>query len=545
MKICTPEVVKTYYMEEKLKKFIEDYISKTAGLEKRKHKAYFNAAVTGRKKYYDLYSRLEFEHTSILGNRKDFEFLSSVQDSVSVSNPMLKRQARLLYFVFKAHQVPSDIQEEIIGLETRVANKFSLFRAGVDGKSLTDNQVDSILESSTDSRKLKQVWQASKLAGNLVEEDVRRLVDLRNRTASILGYPDYHHMSLELSEQYPLEVEALFDHLDSVTAGGFKKIKEDTDRQLSERFGIKDDELMPWHYQDRFFQEAPAYPGIDLDPYYRSKDIVYATVEYFRGIGLLTEDIAGRSDLFERAGKNQHAFCINIDREDDVRVLCNIKPNRKWMNTMLHEFGHAVYEKYYSDNLPYILREPAHIFVTEAVAMFFGRLASDPLWMREMGIIDHDAAQRLAYVSKRAASGEQLVFSRWAQVMYHFEKSLYANPEQNLNDLWWGLAEKYQQLTPPDDMSPAYWASKIHVASAPCYYHNYLLGELLASQLGAKLKMMMPGDGHTFCGDPLIGRYFRDEVFYHGAVLPWKDLVKSATGSELDPAHYAAQFAGG
>ena len=27
------------------------------------------------------------------------------------------------------------------------------------------------------------------------------------------------------------------------------------------------------------------------------------------------------------------------------------------------------------------------------------------------------------------------------------------------------------------------WATKIHIALYPCYYHNYLLGELLASQL--------------------------------------------------------------
>ena len=51
------------------------------------------------------------------------------------------------------------------------------------------------------------------------------------------------------------------------------------------------------------------------------------------------------SDLYARDGKSQHAFCIDIDREGDVRVLCNVEPNERWMETMLHEFGHAVYDR--------------------------------------------------------------------------------------------------------------------------------------------------------------------------------------------------------
>ena len=36
------------------------------------------------------------------------------------------------------------------------------------------------------------------------------------------------------------------------------------------------------------------------------------------------------------------------------------------------------------------------------------------------------------------------MFARWALVMLHFEKALYANPEQDLNKLWWDIVERYQ-----------------------------------------------------------------------------------------------------
>ncbi len=97
---------------------------------------------------------------------------------------------------------------------------------------------------------------------------------------------------------------------------------------------------------------------------------------------------------YEKKGKNQHAFCTDIDNEGDVRVLVNIKPNEYWMNTMLHEYGHAAYDKYIDNkNLPWALREPAHTFVTEAVAQLFGRFSSNPKWLMEVVKISKDEAK--------------------------------------------------------------------------------------------------------------------------------------------------------
>ena len=54
----------------------------------------------------------------------------------------------------------------------------------------------------------------------------------------------------------------------------------------------------------------------------------------------------GKSDLYEKKGKSPHAFCTDIDREGDVRVLANIVNNEYWMGTMLHELGHSVYSQH-------------------------------------------------------------------------------------------------------------------------------------------------------------------------------------------------------
>ena len=48
-----------------------------------------------------------------------------------------------------------------------------------------------------------------------------------------------------------------------------------------------------------------------------------------------------------------------------------------------------------------------------------------------------------------------LVFSRWCQVMFRFEKALYENPDQDLNTLWWDLVERYQMVRRPEGRNAA------------------------------------------------------------------------------------------
>ena len=67
--------------------------------------------------------------------------------------------------------------------------------------------------------------------------------------------------------------------------------------------------------------------------------------------------------------------------------------------------------------------------------------------------------------------------------MLRFEKALYDNPDQDLNKLWWDLVEKYQMVQRPEGRNAPDYASKIHIVSAPVYYHNYMMGELFASQV--------------------------------------------------------------
>jgi len=383
-------------MGKRLKQFIENHEKIIASLSKKAALAYFNASISGKPEHYQKAAGLELQINKIYANKNEFAELKEIKDSGTINNPILKRQLELLYNEYLGKQIDEKLLEEMIQLQTKNENLFATHRVKYNGETYTDNQVDEILKTSKDNKELEGIYLASKKIGKIVETDVLKLVELRNQSAQQLGFKNYHAMSLSLSEQNPEEMDLLFDKLDELTCEPYKKIKSSIDTFLADKLGITISELKPWHYQNRFFQEAPEIFDTDLDEYFTDKNIENITINYFDSIGLPINDMSEKSDLYEKENKYQHAYCININREGDVRVLCNIKSNANWMGTMLHEFGHAAYDKFVDMSLPWILRSHSHIFTTEAIAMFFGRLSSNLDWIEKFAdakIINKEVAE--------------------------------------------------------------------------------------------------------------------------------------------------------
>jgi len=280
--------------------------------------------------------------------------------------------------------------------------------------------------------------------------------------------------------------------------------------------------------------------AVDLDPFFADADLETLTMRTYDGLGLDLRAVLKQSDLYARAGKSQHAFCIDIDREGDVRVLCNVEPNERWAETMLHEFGHAVYDRSLDRDVPWIVRAAAHPLTTEGIAMLFGRLVRDPAWLGPIAGIDRARLDELSPRLDRARRAALLTFARWVLVVTHFEQRLYANPDDDLDTIWWDLVERYQLVRRPDGRHAPDWAAKIHLAVVPVYYQNYLYGELVASQLDATLHRRFGG----LVDRPDAGRFLVDEFFAPAASRRWDQLVADATGEPLSARHLADQLAG-
>ena len=438
------------------------------------------------------------------------------------------RSLDLLHDEMLPHQVPGDLRERIVELEADVDLRFSRHRGVVRGEEVDDTRIAKILRHSDDPEERREAWEASKTVGAAVADDVRRLARLRNEAARALGHRDWFALSLAKDEVDEAKLVATLAEADRATADAFFGWKARLDERLGERFGSAVAELRPWHYADPFFQDAPPDGAIDLDPFFDGRDLVELSRRTMQGVGLEVDAIIERSDLFPRDGKNQHAFCIDIDRADDVRVLANLAPTHDSAATMLHELGHGVHELGFARELPWLQRS-THLVTTEGSALFFGALVGTRRWLELVLGLDAAEAGSLRERLREARAVELAVFTRWVLVMHGFERALYADPGGDLDATWWELVERHQGVTPPDGRAAPDWAAKIHVAVAPVYYHTYLYGSIVALQLREALDAQVG----AIVDNPAAGAFLRERYFGLGQSIRWDDLVMRATGRPL------------
>ena len=540
-------------LEAELRAFVETETGLFRPLSIESARAWFEAATTGTDEAFSRSRAAENAVNVYLSDPARFKRALALRKGVEsrgLDAPRLVRPLEVLYLAMLGKQVDPKQLEAITAIESKVEQAFNGYRGQLEGdpeaKPLTQNEINGILRTSTDSKRLEGAWKAQKAVGPLVQADLAALVKLRNGVAHKLGFRDFFALKMATREQDEAELIALFDRLDTLTRAPFLAAKAEVDRRLAKRYGIEVGALMPWHYQNAFFQEPPDVFATGLDEIYKQQDTLAVCKAFYEGLGLEVDAIITRSDLYEKPGKSPHAFAANIDREGDIRMLANIVPGLEWQVTMVHELGHAVYDQYIDRDLPWLLRDSTHPLVTEGAAMMLDRLVPNPHWLEQMQLIDPARRDAILPEAKAFQTFAPLQFSRWAQVMLRFERAMYAHPEQDLGKLWWDLVEKYQGLRRPVGRSAPDYASKIHVVLVPVYYHNYLLGDLFSAQVHeviAKLQGKTPFEA-VYVGDPKVGRFLTEKLFGPGALYRWDELTRRVTGKDLGPEAFARRFTG-
>ena len=250
-----------------MKDFVDQHVDQVKPLNKQAALVYWDAAVTGEAEKYDRYSELELQIRKIYSDPNDYARLKALRDSGAVKDPLLKRQLDQLNNAYLSNQIEPTLLEQTVELATDIEKNFSTFRATIDSEKVTDNQIKEILKTDTDGARREKAWLASKQVGEVVAEDLIRLVKLRNQAAQKLGFDNFHTMSLATSEQRVEDLDKILGELYELTKGPFAKLKAELDTKLSEQLNVPVDQLRPWHYHDPFFQETPMVYTLNLDVY--------------------------------------------------------------------------------------------------------------------------------------------------------------------------------------------------------------------------------------------------------------------------------------
>ena len=523
----------------KFEQFLQDFIPSVEKKSTQLNKALWILETTGLNDAADLKAELDTELRLCFNDAKIYQQLLAWDKDPALSNPILKRQLNVLIRTFKQNQIPPALVEEIAQKEAALSQSYAQFRPTLEGKPLSENDIRDQLKTEERPEVRKKVWEASKEVGVQLAPQILALVHLRNQAAKSLGYSDYFQMQLDLQEVDGPRLLNLLEELSQKSDAAYAQVLKGIEERQAKRFGVSPKELGPWAWSDPFGQEDPLDTH-ELDQLLGGVDIPHVSQAFYSSMGVDVGPILARSDMLERPGKSQHAFCIHLDRKGDVRTLNNVKNSIKWLETVLHELGHAIYELGFEKNLPWLLREPPHMIPTEAMALLAGRQAYRYNALGHL-VGTAQATEPLRRKAEESLRRRQLIFSRWVLVMTAFESELYRDPSQDLNALWWHCVEKYQKICAPQNrQGKADWAAKYHLGLAPVYYFSYLLGELFASAIQEALTKEC--GSHELQGHQ-VGTFLEKKLFGPGNRLSWGDLVTEVTGAPLNPDAWLKEFA--
>lgn len=525
--------------EHAFEKFLNVFVPPLARKSTQLNKALWLLETTGSADAADLKADLDAEVRLFFNDGATYQRLLEWDKDPTLIDPLLKRQLNVLIRAFKQNQVPKALLEEMAQKEAALSQSYVTFRPKLDGKEVSENETRDILKKENNPTRRKKAWEASKEIGETLAPQVLHLVHLRNQAAHSLGYPDYFQMQLDLQEVNPQWLLKTLDTLSIKSEKAYQETLRLIEERQSSRFGVAVSELGPWSWSEPFCQEDPL-DSQELDELVNGVDIAAVSTDFYRKMGIDVTSVLSRSDMYERPGKNQHAFCVNIDRSGDVRTLNNIKASIKWLETILHELGHAIYELGYDPKLPWLLRESPHIITTEAMALLAGRQAYRSESLKHLVGPGKEELKKKADMS---LVRRQLIFSRWVLVMVAFESELYRDPSQNLNLLWWRLVEKYQKVRPPKHREGKWdWAAKYHIGLAPVYYFSYLLGEMFASAIE---EAIVKECGSTSIDNDKAGHFLQEKLFHPGNRMSWNELVLHVAGDPLTADAWLREFAKG
>ena len=469
--------------------------------------------------------------------------------------PKQKKQLRsILFLAADSPQTVPDLVKQRIAKETEQVETLYGFNFKVDGRTLTTNEIDRILRTSSDLRERQKVWEASKEVGKGLKEGLESVRDLRNRTVQALDYDSYFSYQVSEYDMTVGEMMALMDKFNRELRPLYRELHTWVRYRLAENYGTPVPDNIPAHWlPNRWGQDWNALisvKGLDLNAALENKSpewIIREAEKFYVSLGFeaLPERFWTQSSLYPLPKdaahkKNNHASAWHMDLEDDIRCLMSVENNADWYETVHHELGHIYYYRSYTrPGVPPLLRKGATRAFHEAIGSLMGLAATQRAFLAGREMVAKNARVDQIQALLKEALGSVVFIPFSAGTMARFEHDLYEEnlPADEFNRRWWELARKYQGIKPPSARGEEFCdaASKTHISDDAAQYYDYTLSYVLLYQLHDTIaKKILKQDPHNtnYWGNREVGR-FLDRLMRPGSSGDWRQLLRETTGSDL------------
>lgn len=397
--------------------------------------------------------------------------------------------------------------EEIYSLRNSLNERIVGFRPKVRGEEISFSERSKILTKEPDRALRREAYLAMRPLDDAVRGDLLELIARRNAAAADLGATDFASFALAQSSVDRDELVALFAEIEDATREDHRKLLA---RSASE---LDIERVEPWDVRYAV-ERAVALP----DEYFPKDAIVPKVSSLLASLGIDLDALKIRLVVRDIPFGG---LCFGIRIPQDVRILANPKDGHRDYEVLFHEYGHAVHDKLIDQPSP-ALREGVEGCFHEAMAEVFGNVASDREWLLGETDVPPDVVE--TYVGKKKTVA--LMRLRGLMAASAFEFGLYRDPEQEADDLWRALQERYVGVGDP---SETVWASVSLFTTHPVYFQNYVLAHAIAAQIAHTIRARFG----RFLGARGAAEFLRAECFAPGASLDWPEKVESATGEPL------------
>lgn len=488
-------------------------------------------------------------------------FLEKKEDLTGLQ---VKQLEAILYAAANNPSTAKDIVSKRIKAETLQNEKLFGFDFKIDGKSVSTNEIDDILNKETNLESRQKAWEASKEVGKELKEGLSNLKELRNQTVQALGYNDYFTYQVSDYGMTTEEMVALNEKLIADVWPLFRELHTWARYELADKYKAEVPEMLPAHWlPNRWGQDWSALvdvEGIDLDGALKEKGdewLIKQAERFYVSLGFepLPESFYEKSSLYPApadAGykKNNHASAWHMDLNKDIRCLMSVVPTAEWYETTHHELGHIYYYVAYTNpDVPPLLRGGANRGFHEAVGSMLGLAAMQKPFLENLELIPAGQETDETRTLLKEALNYVVFLPFSAGLMTHFENDLYVNnlTKDQYNKAWWDYKKKYQGIVPPTERGEEFAdaTSKTHINNDAAQYYDYALSYVLLFQLHnhiAKNILNQDPRATNYYGNKEVGKFLND-MLKVGATRDWRELLKEVTGEDLSAKAMLEYFA--
>lgn len=486
--------------EEELQVFLDSFESGMRGKQERLNELHFQHLV--EKRPIPEMVELQKELSQIMQDPALVELIENWADRVE--DPLLRRRVSIWKKGFVGGKV--NRHPEVMALTRELSDALVTHQYTIGGKPTDLGTIKHILRTSPDANLRREAWLGKHAISEELAPRLLRLIELRNRLARELGYNTYTDLVLEGDGLTLAEVRTMFTELTEASNPVYHQILQDGQQKL----GL--DKVEPWDLMYLLEQmgdvDTTLFPKEQIQPKMQEWAIQHGVDLKELGIDVVCTDIP------------YNGLCMTI-RDKDIRILSNPSDGHGSYRTLFHEMGHALHSAFVNQSARTFRRDSGPF--TEGMAEVLAYVTRHEDWLKGMGLKEEEVRD----IQKRLIA-PMFHYLRERTTYALAEYLMYEDTTQNPDTILAKMEHEVLGITL--DETPR-WAANAWYINYPIYWQNYVLADMVASQIHHRLNQQF-GSLHSH---PEALAEFRKIYLEPGSSVDWQEKLLNHTGSRLKP----------